>query len=179
MQWHGRLGLPPASNQAFGEYLERELQVTPDAAPFSGESHWWTPEILSPVLGGSAATAAARPQDAPRAPLGTRRGPSTRILVAPTAAALCRALPPEFRRPRRGRRGRTTRITPRKVPSLYSTATRFPTISRSVENGPLKISPGLSRSEWSVVLLCQYGTPFALKTTHVSSFCRRCLPESH
>ena len=71
MQWHGRLGLPPASNQAFGEYLERELQVTPDAAPFSGESHWWTPEILSPVLGGSAATAAARPQDAPRATLGT------------------------------------------------------------------------------------------------------------
>ena len=44
MQWHGRLGLPEASsglrNQAFGEYLERELQVTPDAAPLSGESHW-------------------------------------------------------------------------------------------------------------------------------------------
>ena len=52
MQWHGRLGLPPASNQAFGEYLGRELQLTQDAAPFSGESHWWTPEILSPVLGG-------------------------------------------------------------------------------------------------------------------------------
>ena len=61
MQWHGRLGLqvPPASKQAFTEYLEKELQVTPDAAPFSGESHWWTHEIVSPVLGGSAATAAA------------------------------------------------------------------------------------------------------------------------
>ena len=45
--------------------------MTPDAAPFSGESHWWAPEILSPVLGGSAATAATRPQDAPRATLGT------------------------------------------------------------------------------------------------------------
>ena len=60
MQWHGRLGLSPASNQAFLEYLEEELQVTPDATPFSGESHWWTQEILSPVLGGSAATAARR-----------------------------------------------------------------------------------------------------------------------
>ena len=67
MQWHGRLVLPPASNQAFTEYLQKELQVTQDAAPFSGESLWWTPEILSPVLGGSAATAASRPQDAPRA----------------------------------------------------------------------------------------------------------------
>ena len=35
MQWHGRLVLPPASNQAFTEYLQKELQVTPDAAPFS------------------------------------------------------------------------------------------------------------------------------------------------
>ena len=35
MKCHGRLGLPPASNQEFGKYLEKELQVTPDAAPFS------------------------------------------------------------------------------------------------------------------------------------------------
>ena len=71
MQWHGRLGLPPASNQAFTEYLQKWLQVTQDAAPFSGKLLWWTPEILSPVLGGSAATAAARPQDASRAMLST------------------------------------------------------------------------------------------------------------
>ena len=104
MQWHGRLGLPPASNQEFRKYLEKEQQVTPDAAPFSGESHWWTPEILSPVLGGSAATAAARPQDAPRATLGTPAwalNPHTRCAAAPRSALL-----PEFRRPRRGRRGR-------------------------------------------------------------------------
>ena len=72
MQWHGRLGLPPASNQEFGKYLEKELHVTPDAAPFSGESHWWTPESPPAVLGGSAATAAAaRPPAAARATLGT------------------------------------------------------------------------------------------------------------
>ena len=59
MQWHSRLGLPPASNQEFGKDLEKELQVTPDAAPFSGESHWWTPESPPAFLGGSAATAAA------------------------------------------------------------------------------------------------------------------------
>ena len=34
---HCRLGLPPASNQEFGKYLEKELQVKSDAAPFSGE----------------------------------------------------------------------------------------------------------------------------------------------
>ena len=72
MQWHSSLGLPPASNQEFGKYLEKELHVTPDAAPFSGESHWWTPESPPAVLGGSAATvAAAQPPAAARATLGT------------------------------------------------------------------------------------------------------------
>ena len=52
------------------EYLEKELQVTPDAAPFSGESHWWTPESPPAVLGGSVATAAVRPLAAARALLG-------------------------------------------------------------------------------------------------------------
>ena len=64
----------------------------------------WISEILSPVLGGSAATAAARPQDAPRATLGTPAwalNPHTRCAAAPRSALL-----PEFRRPRRGRRGR-------------------------------------------------------------------------
>ena len=60
--------------------------------------------VGAPVLGGSAATAAARPQDAPRATLGTPAwalNPHTRCAAAPRSA-----LPPEFRRPRRGRRGR-------------------------------------------------------------------------
>ena len=70
MKCHGRLGLPPASNQEFRKYLEKELQVTPDAAPFSGESHWWTPESPPAVLGGSVATAAVRPLAAARALLG-------------------------------------------------------------------------------------------------------------
>ena len=82
MQWYGRLGLPPASNQEFGKYLEKELQVTPDAEGatsdagrlFSGESHWWTPQSPSAVLGGSAATAAAHPPAAARAQLGRLRG---------------------------------------------------------------------------------------------------------
>ena len=52
LKCHDSLGLPPASNQEFGKCVEKELQVTPDTAPFSGDSHWWTPEILSPVLGG-------------------------------------------------------------------------------------------------------------------------------
>ena len=35
----------PAPKQAFTEYVEKELQVTQDAAPFSGESHMWTPVV--------------------------------------------------------------------------------------------------------------------------------------
>ena len=44
--------------------------MTPDAEPFSGVSHWWAPESPPAVLGGSAATPAARPPAAARAPLG-------------------------------------------------------------------------------------------------------------
>ena len=75
MKWHGRLGLPQASSQEFGIYLEKELHVMPDAAPFSGESHWWTPEsppdrppaaVWAPVLGGSR----SRQPPAPRPWLG-------------------------------------------------------------------------------------------------------------
>ena len=66
------LGLPPASNQEFGKYLEKELHVTPDEAPFSGESHWWTPESPFAVLGESAATAAEHPPATARALLGAQ-----------------------------------------------------------------------------------------------------------
>ena len=99
MKWHGRLGLPQDSSQEFGIYLEKELHVMPDAAPFSGESHWWTPEsppdrppaaIWAPVLGGSAATAAARPQDAPRATLGT---PAWAFNLHPRCADICCSVP--------------------------------------------------------------------------------------
>ena len=129
IKWHGRLGLPPTANQEFSRYLEKELHVTPDAEPFSGEphcgeSHWWIPEsppdrpqaaVGAPVLGESAAAAAGRPQDAQRVSLGTPAwafNPHPRR-AAPTAAALRSALPPEFRRPRRGRGGRTTALRPR------------------------------------------------------------------
>ena len=122
MQWHGRLGLPPASNQAFGEYLERKLQVTPDAAPFSGESHWWTPEILSPVLGGSAATAAAaRPPAAARATLGTLGTPAWAFNPHPRCADSCCPVPCP--------------------PSGISTASAWPT---GPYDGPPAAYPGLA-----------------------------------
>ena len=38
MQWHCRLGLSPASNQEFGKYLEKLMQVTLYASLDSAES---------------------------------------------------------------------------------------------------------------------------------------------
>ena len=61
LKCHASLGLSPASNQEFGKYLEKELQVTLDAAPFSGESHWWTPESPPAVLTDSSVDQQPRP----------------------------------------------------------------------------------------------------------------------
>ena len=41
---HRRLALNPAMDQAFGKYLETKLRVTSVEEPFSGSTHWWTPE---------------------------------------------------------------------------------------------------------------------------------------
>ena len=61
VRWHDSLCLGEVENAVFGQVIAAKLIVKPDVEPFTGPTHWWTPEVPLPPAAAAAATTSGPP----------------------------------------------------------------------------------------------------------------------